>query len=82
MATCTWLVSLMPLTTTALTKVSHSAATIVTKWTLFISCGRKIRSVALAAGIMTDTMNTQHSASRVQPAKNPSARPNTVLTQA
>lgn len=37
-------------------------------------------SVAFAAGIMADTMNTQHSTSSAQPAKKPSARPNTMLT--
>src|SRR5689334_5860504 len=71
----------MPLTTTALTVVSHRAASSVTQWTLFMCCGAKMSSVALAAGIMAETMNTQHSTSNAQPAKKPSKRPNTMQTQ-
>src|SRR5574337_1032170 len=72
----------MPLTTTALPTVSHSAASSVTQWTLFISCGANTSSVALAAGIIADTMNTQHNTSSDQPAKKPSVRPNTIATHA
>src|SRR5262245_34002346 len=72
----------MPLMTTALTNVSHRAATMVTQFTLFIRSGLRINRVALAAGIMADTINTQQSTSSAHPAKKPGMRPRTMDTHA
>ncbi len=60
--------------------VSQRAAIAVTQFTLFMRSGLSMRSVALAAGTIADTIKIQQSTKSAQPAKNPAVFPKIILT--
>src|SRR5437870_4177863 len=72
----------MPLTITALTASNHPAATIATLTGSLASLALISSSVAVAAGMVPETMNTAEATSSDQPAKKPSTGPNALLTHA
>lgn len=74
--------SLIHFTTMIDITVNIIAATPVTQFTLFTRSGFRTSNIAFAAGIVAETMKTQHKKRRAHPEKNPVVLPNIFVTQA